>query len=79
MRTTIDIPDTLLERVRPLLAKRNMTLRAVVIDALERLLEPKRTRFTLRDASVGYQPRGDRTISADVINQAIDDMREPSR
>ncbi|GAB4170936.1 MAG: hypothetical protein Fur0032_09990 [Terrimicrobiaceae bacterium] len=77
MRTTIDMPDDLLRRAKPLLAERKMTLRALVIDALERVLEAPATPFRLRDASAG-QPANGRGVSGRAINRAIDEMRKPS-
>lgn len=74
MRTTIDMPDDLLERARPLLAERKMTFRALVIDAVERVLEAPAVDFKLRDASAGASGR----VSSKAINSAIDKMREPS-
>ena len=53
MRTSIDIPDALMARIRAELAKRNMTFREAVITGLRStLLEPKPgVDFKLRDAS----------------------------
>ena len=75
MRTTIDLPDPLLKRVRKVLAARNMTLRSLVISALERELCPKPRKFKLREASAGYDPKGRRGVTAEQINRAIDDQR----
>ena len=77
MRTTIDVPDDLLKRARPLLAERKMTFRALVIDAVERAIETPSVPFRLRDASVGYAGHG-RGVSSKAINRAIDEAREPS-
>ncbi len=53
MRTSIDIPDALLERVRARLREEGRTLREAVIDGLRRtvLSEDRRAAFELRDAS----------------------------
>lgn len=77
MRTTIDMPDDLFKRVKPLLAIRKMTFRALVIDAVERAIEAPTAAFRLRDASAGH-PADDTAVSNDVINRAIDDARETS-
>ncbi len=77
MRTTIDVPDDLLKRARPLLAERKMTFRALVIDAVERAIEAPSVSFTLRDAAAGY-PGDDGGVSSESINRAIDQAREPS-
>jgi hypothetical protein len=74
MRTTIDMPDDLLRRIRPLLAERKMTFRALVIDALDRVIETRPVSFRLRDASVGEDNAG---VSSEAINRAIDAAREP--
>lgn len=79
MRTTVDVPDALLERVRPVLAQRGLTLRAVVVDALERLLAPEPQPFRLRDASTGYTPEPGTAVPSAAIDQAIDELDEPSR
>jgi hypothetical protein len=76
MRTTIDLPDTLLERVRTVLAKRKITLRGFVIDSLERALGAEQPPFRLRDASAGFLPEEGQSVSSSSINQAIDEQRE---
>ena len=77
MRTTIDVPDDLLKRVKPLLAERNMTFRALVIDAVERAIEVPVVSFRLRDASAGRAGK-DTAVSSEAINRAIDEARQPS-
>lgn len=77
MRTTIDMPDDLLKRARPLLAERKMTFRALVIDAVERALENPPVSFRLRDASAG-SASDDGGVSSESINRAINEAREPS-
>jgi len=77
MRTTIDVPDDLLNRVRPFLEARKMTFRALVIDALDRAIETPRVSFSLRDASVGCA-EDDAGVSSEAINRAIDEARAPS-
>ena len=69
------MPDDLLKRIRPLLAERKMTFRALVIDALDRAVETLPVSFKLRDASVGEDNAG---VSSEAINRAIDEAREPS-
>jgi Arc/MetJ family transcription regulator len=78
MRTTIDMPDQLLARVKRFTAERNTTFRALVIDALEKVLEPPLREFRLRDASVGLKPQKGKGLDSDAINQAIDAQRESS-
>lgn len=75
MRTTIDVPDDLLKRAKPLLVDRRMTLRALVIDALQRVVETPKVPFRLRDASAGADDGG---VSSEAINRAIDEARGPS-
>lgn len=75
MRTTIDVPDELLERVRPLLAERRMTFRALVIDAVERAISAPSVSFKLRDASAGHVGI-DGAVSSDAINRTINELRE---
>ena len=75
MRTTIYMPEDLIRRVRPLLAERKMTFRALVIDALDRVIEARPGIFRLRDASVGEDNAG---VSSEAINRAIDEARGPS-
>jgi len=77
MRTTIDVPDDLLKRVKPLLAERKMTFRALVIDAVERAIEVPAVSFRLRDASAGHAGEGT-PVSSEAINLAINEAREPS-
>ena len=75
MRTTIDVPDDLLKRARPLLAERKMTFRALVIDAIERVIETPAGSFRLRDASAGFAG-DDGGVSSESINHAINEARE---
>ena len=77
MRTTIDMPDDLLRRVKPLLAERRITLRALVIDAVERAIETPPFVFRLRDASAGEAAEG-MEVGSEAINRAIDSGREPT-
>jgi hypothetical protein len=53
MRTTIELSDSLLARVRRVMAKRKTTLRALVEEGLRKVLEEERAvpAFRLRDAS----------------------------
>ncbi len=73
MRTTIDIPDPLMKRVKRAAAGRKTTVRMLVLDALERSLADKPQSFTLRDASEGNPSR---KLDAATINRAIDEQRE---
>jgi len=73
MRTTIDIPDALMERAKRAAARRKTTLRRLLLDALEQSLREKPRPFRLRDASVG-DPAD--VVAEGAINQAIDEQRE---
>ncbi len=53
-----------------------MTLRALVIDAVERAISEESPEFRLRDASAGYAVSSDQRVSADTINRAIDKQRD---
>jgi hypothetical protein len=55
MKTTFDLPDTLLEEARRAAAARATTVKALVEAGLRRELREgaKRRRFALRDASFG--------------------------
>lgn len=61
MKTTVEIPDTLLEEARKLAARQDTTLRVLIIEGLRRTIaERKRTgTFRLRKATfrgTGLQP-----------------------
>ncbi|MEX2497740.1 MAG: hypothetical protein WD397_02545 [Wenzhouxiangellaceae bacterium] len=63
MRTSIDIPDDLMEEVRKALKAQNRTFRDAVIEGLRRTILADRkdpTRFKLRDATfmgkIGFAP-----------------------
>ena len=75
MRTTVELPDALMDRVKACLATRKLTFRALVISALEQALQEDPKPFKLRDVSVGG---GTRTVSGTEINHAIDEQRDPS-
>jgi Arc/MetJ family transcription regulator len=53
MRTTIELSDSLLARARRIMAKRKVTLRALVEEGLRRVVEEDQAApgFELRDAS----------------------------
>ncbi len=79
MRTTIDLPDSLMERAKRCSIERKLTFRALVIFALEQALETSVESFELRDASAGHANGADgNTISNTKINQAIDAQRATS-
>ncbi|HMP72622.1 MAG TPA: hypothetical protein PKE55_05095 [Kiritimatiellia bacterium] len=59
------------------MAKRGLTFRTLVIDALEKSLAEKPTTFVLRDASAGYASKSRSSVSSADINRVIDDLREP--
>ncbi len=67
------MPDGLMSRVRKTIARRNMTFRALVVDALEKELQSSPSRFTLRDASVGKNNGA--LIDVDAVNREIDAQR----
>ena len=77
MRTTIDVPDDLLKRIRPILADRQMTLRELVINAIERAIKTPPVSFRLRDSLVGYAG-DDGGVSSELIDRAINETRMPS-
>lgn len=74
MRTTIDMPDTLMQRVKIAAAKRKTTFRALVVDALEQTLDQPQQLFELEDASVGTEEK--KPVSNATINRLIDTQRE---
>ncbi|MFT5469093.1 MAG: hypothetical protein ACI8UO_004208 [Verrucomicrobiales bacterium] len=78
MRTTVDIPDSLMARVKNRIHKQGTTFRTLVISALENAMEedsPARD-FQMRDASVGSSSK-DGPVTSDQINAAIDGIRDP--
>ena len=74
MRTTLDLPDPLFERVKNKIAKDKTTFRALVIAGLEAQLSSSKKTFKLKDASVG-NPSSPK-VSAKAINAAIEEDRE---
>ena len=61
MKTTVEIPDALLEEARKLAARSGTTLRVLIIEGLRSSITERRraSAFKLRDASVagkGLQP-----------------------
>jgi hypothetical protein len=57
MRTTIEMPDSLLKKAKKLASEHGTTLREVVIEGVRLMLERHRkepSRFALRDASFGH-------------------------
>lgn len=78
MRTTIDMPDGLMRRVKILASRRNTTFRALVVDALERTLDEPIGKFKLEDASVGKRTKNQSLVSSETINEAIREQRKYS-
>lgn len=74
MRTTIDIPDSLMERAKK--HKGNMTFRSLVISSLERTLTQEAVNFVLTDASVGS--KDDEIVSSAEINQHLEAQHDQS-
>lgn len=80
MRTTIDMPEDLFRRAKSVMAKRGMTFRSLVIDALEQtLVDDRQKPFVLREASAGYSAGKRGGVSSKAVNQAINETREPKR
>ncbi|HVF64671.1 MAG TPA: DUF2191 domain-containing protein [Casimicrobiaceae bacterium] len=54
MKTTVEIPDALLDEARKLAARHDTTLRELIIESLRRVLDERKrpTGFKLRDGSV---------------------------
>lgn len=69
------MPEKLMLKVKRVVAERKTTFRALVIDALEQSLSEEKAPFVLRDASVGYDARGEERVSSETINTAIDENR----
>jgi hypothetical protein len=64
VKTTIEIPDVLLQEARELAAQQRTTLRELVVEGLRRLMQARKHRggFKLRRASFrgqGLQPQAD--------------------
>ena len=74
MRTTIDLPDSLIQKAKNRMHKNKQTLRSLIIKGLEQVLEEDSKPFRLRDASVGSP--NSKKISSEEINKAIDAQRE---
>ncbi len=79
VRTTVDIGAPLLKRVRRLMQKRGVTLRALVEEGLERVLESDAPRegATLRDASFDGELGFARGAGPEDVREAIRAMNEP--
>jgi predicted DNA-binding ribbon-helix-helix protein len=73
MKTTIDIPDPVLDEVRKLAEREGTTVRALVERGLRRVLSDDRRRsaFTLRKAS--FKGRG---LRPELENASWDRLRE---
>lgn len=78
MKITLYLPERILRRVKKVATARNVTFRALVIDALERSLEVRSGKFRLRDAFVGAKPDGLKDLSPETVNRTINAQREHS-
>jgi hypothetical protein len=72
MKTTVEIPDALLERARAVSAREGTTMRALIEEGLQAVLRSRQTRdnFVLRDAS--FRGRG---LSPEFAHAGWDDLR----
>jgi hypothetical protein len=75
MRTSIDIPDSLFERLKACSLERNTTLRALVISAVEKEVAGTSEPVLLRDAAVGDPADG--IVSHEELERQMADDREP--
>ena len=76
MKTTIDMPDEIMARARRAMAKRHVTFRELVVDALQTSLRDDSPPFVLRDAAAGVSRSRQAGVSSEAINRAIDEQRE---
>ncbi len=78
MKTTVDLPDALLEEARELAAREKTTLREILSQALRLELERRKQRkpFKLRDASVGgggLAPEFENASWAEILRESYGD------
>jgi Arc/MetJ family transcription regulator len=58
MKTTVHIPDALLDEVRKIAVEENTTLKALVEQGLRRVLAEKKRRAPVRHRRVGFKGNG---------------------
>ena len=71
------MPDSLMQKVKAVSISRKTSVRALVIEALEKSLAQNEIPFELRDASAGKVKKKPRVTAAQV-NAEIDQLREGS-
>jgi len=74
MRTTVDLPDKLVKRIKACTAERKVTFRALVVAALEKELAEDQGPFQLRDASAGVTKKS--PVPNEVITRHLDASRD---
>lgn len=74
MRTTVDLPDNLVKRIKACTAERKVTFRSLVVAALENELAEEQGSFQLRDASMGTSTKS--PVPNEVINRHLDAIRD---
>jgi hypothetical protein len=79
MRTTVEISESLLKRVRRVMKKRRVTLRALVEEGLERVVRDDSPAggFRLRDARFGGETGFAPGAGPDDIARVLREMNEP--
>jgi hypothetical protein len=77
MRTTVDMPDDLMKRVKQETARRQITFRTLVIDAVEKALENEPEPFVLREAAAGFKSKKGEGLSSNQVNEAIGRLHDP--
>ena len=73
MKTTLDIPDPLLEEARKVAAREGTTLRALVEQGLRRIIGEKKSRSTFRLRKASFGGRG---LRPELQNAGWDTLRD---
>jgi hypothetical protein len=58
MKTTVEIPDTLLDEARKLAARQDTTVRVLIIDGLRRILAERKRAGTFRLRKASFRGQG---------------------
>lgn len=73
MKTTVEIPDTLLEEARRLATRQETTLRALIIEGLRRIIAERRRVGTFRLRKATFRGTG---LQPDVAGAGWERIRE---
>ena len=73
MKTTVEIPDTLMKEARKLASKQRTTLRVLIVEGLRRVLTERRSAAGFRLRKAGFKGNG---LQPEVVGAPWERLRD---